>query len=37
MNEAIWAPTVFTRNRDRLLNQEVARSFFRRVVERPRA
>jgi transposase len=34
MDEPIWAPTVFTKNRDRLLNQEVARSFFRRVVDR---
>lgn len=34
MDEAIWAPTVFTKNRDRLLNQEIARSFFRRVVDR---
>ena len=25
---------MFTKNRDRLLNQEIARSFFRRVVER---
>ena len=33
MDEPIWAPTVFTKNRDRLLNQEIARSFFRRVVE----
>ena len=32
MDEPIWAPTVFTKNRDRLLNQEIARSFFRRVV-----
>src|SRR5918996_3149443 len=32
--EPIWAPTVFTKNRDRLLNQEIARSFFRRVVDR---
>ena len=30
MDEPIWAPTVFTKNRDRLLNQEIARSFFRR-------
>src|SRR4030095_8093957 len=28
MDEPIWAPTVFTKNRDRLLNQEIARSFF---------
>jgi transposase len=34
MDEPIWAPTVFTKNRDRLLNQEIARSFFRRVVRR---
>jgi transposase len=34
MDEPIWAPTVFSKNRDRLLNQEIARSFFRRVVER---
>ena len=34
MDEPIWVPTVFTKNRDRLLTQEVERSFFRRVVER---
>jgi transposase len=34
MDEPIWAPTVFSKNRDRLLNQEIARSFFRRVLER---
>ena len=34
MDEPIWAPTVFTKNRDRLLTQEVALSFFRRIVER---
>ena len=34
MDEPIWAPTVFSKNRDRLLNQEIARSFFRRVIER---
>jgi transposase len=34
MDEPIWAATVFSKNRDRLLNQEIARSFFRRVVER---
>jgi transposase len=33
MDEPVWTPTVFTKNRDRLLNQEIARSFFRRVVE----
>ena len=34
MDEPIWDATVFTKNRDRLLNQDTARSFFRRVVER---
>jgi transposase len=34
MDEPIWAPTVFSKNRDRLLTQEIARSFFRRVVDR---
>jgi len=34
MDEPIWDPTVFSKNRDRLLTQEVARSFFRRVVAR---
>ena len=34
MDEPIWNPTVFTKNRDRLLNHEIAWNFFRRVVER---
>jgi len=34
MDEPIWAPTVFTKNRDRLLNQDLARGFLRRVVDR---
>jgi transposase len=37
MDEPIWNPTVFTKNRDRLLNQAIARSFFRRVVDRATA
>ena len=37
MDEPIWVPTVFTKNRDRLLNQEVARQFLARVVERAAA
>ena len=37
MDEPVWVPTVFTKNRDRLLTQEIARSFFRRVVERAQA
>jgi len=34
MDEPVWTPTVFTKNRDRLLNQETARTFFRQVVAR---
>jgi transposase len=34
MDEPIWAPTVFSNNRDRVLNHEIARSFLRRVIER---
>src|SRR5215210_1478201 len=34
MDEPIWDATVFTKNRDRLLNQDIARSFLRRVVDR---
>ncbi|AMY09907.1 Transposase DDE domain protein [Luteitalea pratensis] len=37
MDEPIWVPTVFTKNRDRLLNQEVARQFLQRVVDRASA
>jgi transposase len=33
MDEPVWTPTVFTKNRDRLLNQDIARTFFRQVVE----
>ena len=31
MEDDVWAPTVFSKNRDRLLNQVVARQFFARV------
>lgn len=37
MDEPVWAPTVFSKNRDRLLNRDVARSFFRRSWTAPRA
>jgi hypothetical protein len=33
MDEDVWVPTVFTRNRDRLLKHAVAQSFFQRVLE----
>jgi transposase len=28
MDEAVWVPTVFTKNRDRLLEGDVAEKFF---------
>lgn len=34
MDEPIWVPTVFSKNRDRLLQHAVAHSFFHRVVAR---
>ena len=36
MDEPIWNHSVFAKNRDRLLTQDVARSFFRHVVDRAR-
>ena len=34
MDDAVWAPTVFTKNRDRVLNDVIAGRFFQHVVER---
>ena len=34
IDEPIWDATVFTKNRDRLLTQDLARGFLRRVIER---
>jgi transposase len=33
MDEPVWNHAVFSKNRERLLNQEVARSFFTRVLQ----
>ena len=33
IDDKVWNPTVYTKNRDRLLNQEVAQSFFSQVKE----
>jgi transposase len=33
MDDAVWVPTVFTKNRDRLLEGEIAQAFFRQVLE----
>jgi len=37
MDDAIWDPTVFTKNRDRLLQGDVARAFLAAVLSRARA
>jgi transposase len=36
-NEPVWHPTVFSKNRDRLLEGAVAEEFFSRVVDQARA
>src|SRR6266404_2720183 len=36
MDDAVWAPTTFTKNRDRLLDGDVARAFFEDVVAQAR-
>jgi transposase len=33
MDERVWVPTVFTKNRDRLLKHAVAENFFQRVLK----
>ena len=34
MDERVWNPTTFSKNRDRLLNGRIAERFFERIVER---
>lgn len=36
MDDAIWVPTVFTKNRDRLLDGDIAEEFFQEVLEQAR-
>src|SRR6202050_3138628 len=36
MDEKVWNHAVYSKNRERLLNEEIAESFFRRVLERAR-
>lgn len=36
MDDEVWAPTVFTKNRDRLLEGDVAQAFFDRVLSQAR-
>src|SRR3954453_1211140 len=37
MDEPVWVPTVFSKNRDRLLAGEIAENFFAEVLEQARA
>jgi hypothetical protein len=34
MDEAVWNHAVFSKNRERLLNEEIAEGYFQRVLER---
>src|SRR5580704_1493897 len=36
MDEVVWTHAVYSKNRERLLNEEIAASFFARVLERAR-
>ena len=33
MDETVWNHAVYSKNRERLLNEEIAESFFQRVLE----
>jgi transposase len=37
MDETVWNHAVYSKNRERLLNEEIAESFFQRVLERAKA
>lgn len=37
MDDAVWDPTVFTKNRQRLLDGEIAQEFFNKVLSQARA
>jgi transposase len=37
MDEVVWVPTVFSKNRDRLLEGDIAERFFAQVLEQARA
>src|SRR5262249_57220029 len=37
MDDRIWDPTVFTKNRERLLQGDIARAFFERVLAQAKA
>jgi IS5 family transposase len=37
LDEPVWVPTVFTKNRDRLLESDIAEKFFAQVLDQARA
>jgi transposase len=37
MDEAVWVPTVFSKNRDRLMEGEIAEKFFHQILEQASA
>src|SRR5215470_15333090 len=37
MDEPVWVPTVFSKNRDRLLEGDIARRFFEPILEQAAA
>src|SRR5205809_7229296 len=37
MDEPVWVPTVFTKNRDRLLKADIAKKFFEQVLKQAHA
>src|SRR6202050_425047 len=37
MDEPVWVPTVFSKNRDRLLNGDIAEKFFAQVLKQAEA
>lgn len=37
MDDQVWTPTTFTKNRERLLNGRIAERFFTKIVDRARA
>ena len=37
MDEAVWVPSVFSKNRDRLLEGDIAQEFFRQILQQAQA
>lgn len=37
LDESVWVPTVYSKNRDRLLDGDIAEKFFAQVLDQARA